>query len=371
MFYDKNTALMDRYIAGNLPEEEGLRELWERLSRTVHFAGCLDLALMGSEFIFVAVQTPHAPEQDGSVRFNHVRANFDLTYVKQAISEVSDWLVANPSGMRRKVVVISTMLPGSMDAEIAPLFKATEDVLLYSPSFIAMGTVVHDFTHPEFWLIGHDDRGQGVVELHDFYATISDTFFRVHSYATAELSKVLYNTWITMKITLANLASELAYSIPNCDGHRAMWTLQSAHKRIVAPAYMSPGMVDGGGCHPRDNIAMSWLSDKLGLKYNLFDFMVDTREKQVEFLADVIQEKAAGRYVLLSSRAFKHGTNIEAGSPAVLLSNILTERGVRHEFGSPRHVGEPICFVVTTPDPQWDDIVWGEDDVVVNPWRGL
>ena len=48
-------------------------------------------------------------------------------------------------------------------------------------------------------------------------------------------------------------------------------------------------MGDGGGCHPRDNIALSYLAQKkLNLSYNWYDNIMKQREKQTEWLADLI-----------------------------------------------------------------------------------
>ena len=49
-------------------------------------------------------------------------------------------------------------------------------------------------------------------------------------------------------------------------------------------------MGDGGGCHPRDNIALSWLSDELKLSHNWFDHIMMQREKQTDWLVDLIEE---------------------------------------------------------------------------------
>src|SRR5579863_8941695 len=55
-----------------------------------------------------------------------------------------------------RVIIISTVLPGTIDREIRPLLN--EHIkLCYNPFFIAMGTTIWDFTHPEFVLFGVDD----------------------------------------------------------------------------------------------------------------------------------------------------------------------------------------------------------------------
>ena len=59
-------------------------------------------------------------------------------------------------------------------------------------------------------------------------------------------------------------------------------------KRLLSPAYLRGGMGDGGGCHPRDNIALSWLAREVDLSYDLFEALMVCRERQTEWLAELI-----------------------------------------------------------------------------------
>ena len=61
--------------------------------------------------------------------------------------------------------------------------------------------------------------------------------------------------------------------------------------RIVSTRYMTAGNGDGGPCHPRDNIALSWLAQRLNLGYDLFDAIMaasdsanDERKRSFEYL---------------------------------------------------------------------------------------
>ncbi len=49
-------------------------------------------------------------------------------------------------------------------------------------------------------------------------------------------------------------------------------------------------MGDGGACHPRDNIAMSWLAREVGLSYDWFGGLMECRERQTDWLADLAAE---------------------------------------------------------------------------------
>ena len=52
-----------------------------------------------------------------------------------------------------------------------------------------------------------------------------------------------------------------------------------------------------GGCHPRDNIALSHLSQKLNLSYDWFDSIMMQREKQTDWLAKIIIENSNNRQI--------------------------------------------------------------------------
>jgi len=97
-------------------------------------------------------------------------------------------------------------------------------------------------------------------------------------------------------------------------------------------------MGDGGGCHPRDNIALSWLARQHNLSFDLFEALMVCRERQTEWLAGLIvreENSQFSRPVEILGKAYKPETNLTVGSPATLLSNILTEMGVDHEHTDP------------------------------------
>ncbi len=141
-----------------------------------------------------------------------------------------------------------------------------------------------------------------------------------------------------MKIAYINTIMEMCTYLPNTDVDAVSAGIALATKRLISPAYLKGGMGDGGGCHPRDNIAMSWLADKLGLRFNFFDSIMMAREKQTDFLADLIQKELIARPglpVVILGKAFKPDTNLVTGSPAVLLGHILVEREVQFSYADP------------------------------------
>jgi len=158
--------------------------------------------------------------------------------------------------------------------------------------------------------------------------------------------------------------------------------LALATERLLSPAYLRGGMGDGGGCHPRDNIALSWLARELGLSYDWFEGVMLARERQTDWLADLAEEHHARRgfahrRVGIYGRAFKAGTNLTIGSPATLLRNVLEERGFSVEMYDPNIDDGPCPFtelsvyIVATKHDEFGDPGWEFPfgSVIIDPWR--
>jgi len=319
--WDTNPAICDMVgYATTLPYmEEGAQELLDKNQITIAEP---ELISEWADLIFLAIQTPHYPEYEGTTRLPETRMDFDYTYLGDALLSVEN--------AQCPVVVISTVLPGTLES-----LGSTH--VLYNPFFIAMGTTIPDFRNPEFVLVGTDGAHPGV--LRDFYKTIHDRPVFVTTIKTAELTKVAYNTFIGLKIAFANTMMELCEKT-GADVDDLVDALSLADKRLLSPAYLRGGMGDGGGCHPRDNIALSWLARQHDLSYDLFSALMVCREKQTEWLADQVAYKAwngEGKQhpVEILGKAYKPETNLTVGSPATLLSNILTEMGVNHDHTDP------------------------------------
>lgn len=215
--------------------------------------GSLDEVVAHAEIVFVAVQTPHEPLYEGVTRLPEKRADFDYTFLKGAVADLS--AAVERRGEDRIVIVISTVLPGTMRREILPLVG--EHVkLCYNPFFIAMGTTIRDFLHPEFVLFGVRDP-EAADKARELYATLHDRPLYETSIENAELIKVAYNTFITMKVCFANVLMEVSHKIEGCDVDEVSGALALATDRLLSPAYLRGGMGDGGGCFPPGEIVMT------------------------------------------------------------------------------------------------------------------
>jgi UDPglucose 6-dehydrogenase len=324
-----------------------------------------------SEIIFVTIQTPHHPRFEGSTRLPDETRDFDYSYLRAGVADLAH--AVEEVGEDRILIIVSTVLPGTIRREIKPLL-GPHSKLCYNPYFIAMGMAIRDFLHPEFVLFGvDDDRAAAVAER--FYRTLHDAPFRRTSLEDAEIIKVLYNTFISTKIAFANTAMELCHHTPGTDVDVVLGVLGDANERLISRKYLGAGMGDGGGCHPRDNIALSHLSQAVGMSFDWFRNVMLQREKQTEWLADLVEQNRAGREIVILGRSFKAETNILTGSPSILLENILKERGLPvtawdpHVDTGPAPSGRPYCYFIGTRHPEFREWRFERGSVVLDPWR--
>ena len=160
-----------------------------------------------SEIIFVPIQTPHDPLYEGTTRLPDERVDFDYTFLKKGIKDLAEEIWHQQS--KKVVIIISTVLPGTIRREIKPIIDANPYFkLCYNPFFIAMGTTMRDFLHPEFVLFGHDDDW-ALDKSEKFYRTITHAPVFKTTIENAELIKVTYNTFISTKLSFANTVMEM------------------------------------------------------------------------------------------------------------------------------------------------------------------
>ena len=249
---DVNPAVKEHVAFRKIPcLEAGAPELLQSTRREV-----LSLAdvLKRSEIIFVPVQTPHDPLYEETTKLPDTTADSDYTYFKDACRSMSAEL--DRLGEDRIIVIISTVLPGTIERKIRPLLSARAN-LCYNPFFIAMGTTVYDFLNPEIVLFGVDDPG-AVAKAKEFYSTITNVPFHEMSIVNTELVKVNYNTFITMKINFANNLMEVCHKLrgdsADVDVDVVIEALADSGRRIISSACMRGGMPDGGGCGCRRRV---------------------------------------------------------------------------------------------------------------------
>ena len=333
---------------------------------TVPMTETLEECVKDRDVVFIAVPTGHTIEYDGMYPSSHLPPkDFDYSVATQVTADV-DALV-DPDTL---IVMISTMLPGTVRREIEPLVKRGR--FIYNPYLIAQGTVKWDMKNPEMIMIGTEDGDEtgDAKFISDFYQPMleKETRIEIGTWEEAESMKVFYNTFITTKLCLVNMIQDAAMAIGHMNVDRVTDALKYSSDRIMGPKYMTAGLGDGGGCHPRDNIALRCLAERGEFGYDLFDAIMFTREKQAENMAKFFEKIGVDTSTTISilGKGFKPGVDQEYGSPAILVGYYLEILGYTVIYDT--ILDESAAYLLAWPE-YFNDGPFAAESVVVDPWR--
>lgn len=361
-------------------------DIYSRTSGTVKIVNELQNAVIDKDIVFVAVQTPHDPAYDGSQPITHLpNKDFNYNIVKAVLQDVNRY--ANKNTL---VVLISTVLPGTTRREFVPLM--TNARFIYNPYLIAMGSVMWDMINPEMVIIGTEDGTEtgDAQQLIDFYKRImqNDPRYVVGTWDEAESIKIFYNTFISTKIGLVNMIQDVAMANGNINVDVVTNALAASTIRIISPKYMTAGMGDAGPCHPRDNIALRWLAEKLDLGYDIFDTVMSAREQQAKniarYLAKIQRQYSLPIYIM--GKAYKPDVDFVDGSYSLLIGHYLESVQAKFYYidpltgDQPPFEGSPVIAFLAhnrnitygyTGEQQEQELYCALEagSVIVDPWR--
>jgi UDPglucose 6-dehydrogenase len=306
-------------------------DIYPRTSNSVKVCD-IEECVNSSEWIFIAVPTPHEEGYDGSVPSSHMTPkDFGHDAVKDAIQKVNQYATTP-----KKVVLISTVLPGTTRRHFITLLDKKHQ-FLYNPYLIAMGSVKWDMVNPEMIMIGTEDGNPNTLagELINIYKTImqNNPRYEIGTWDECEAIKIFYNTFISAKVGLANMIQDFALKIGNINVDVVTNALARSTMRIMGPKYMTAGMGDAGACHPRDNIALRWLAQEYEVGYDLFDTIMHAREIQAKNLAEFLVKQAQSQIVggtmpiAIHGKAYKPDVPYCIGSYSTLVGHYIKELG--------------------------------------------
>jgi UDPglucose 6-dehydrogenase len=232
--------------------------------------------------------------------------------------------------------------------------------------------------------------------LEEVYATVMENSppCRRMSIENAELTKIAVNTYVTTKITFANMLADLCERIPGGDVDVVTQALGSDAR--IGRRYLTGAIGYGGPCFPRDNVALAYIARKLGSRASLAEATDDMNRSLTESRAEqLLPLVRSGETVAVLGLAYKPHSHVIEESQGVALARALSEGGARVVAYDPL-AGEEAAralprvriagsidecladagmVVVTTPDPEFrnldvDKLVpEGRRITVVDFWR--
>ena len=186
-------------------KEKGAQELLNKSNIQIKN---IEQIVSDSDIIFVPIQTPHEEKYEGITRIPKEKADFNYDYLVKGVKDLNEEI--EKQGKDKVVVIISTVLPGTISRLIKPIL-GSHLKLCYNPYFIAMGTTIDDFLGAEINLFGVDDEG-AAKKAEEFYKTVNKSPFFKTTIENAELIKVGYNTFISTKISMINTLMETCHN---------------------------------------------------------------------------------------------------------------------------------------------------------------
>ena len=319
---DLNPAAVQALNAGRAPvTEPGLQECLDsvqgRLRATTDFAD----AIPATDISFIIVPTPSG-----------ANGMFSNRYVVDAVRRIGAAL--RGTDRYHVVNITSTVMPGSTGGEIraaleeASLRTVGRDVgLTYNPEFIALGSVVRDLLRPDMLLIGESDTRAGDV-LEQVYASTVESNPPVQrmNWVCAELTKIAVNTFVTTKISYANMIAEICEKLPGADVDTVTAALGKDSR--IGAKYLKGALGYGGPCFPRDNVALAALARSLGLTADVAEATDAINRRQVDRVAALVARLAPKpATVAVLGLAYKPDTPVVEESQGVMIARALSAAG--------------------------------------------
>lgn len=342
--------------------EEMIQAAAGRLSASTRIAD----GVAASDVTFVVVATPSEPNGEFSLRF-----------LLPVCEEIGRALASKPG--YHLVVVTSTVMPGTVGGPVRDVLERESGKrmgrdfgLCYGPEFIALGSVIRDFLHPDFVLIGESDARAGDL-LEALYGRVcenSPTAARMN-FVNAELAKLSVNTFVTTKIGFANMLARICERLPGSDVDVVTHALGLDSR--IGGKYLKGAVSYGGPCFPRDNVALASFARGIGAPSNIAEATHQFNQVQIRLLAELVKKNTAegGRAGILGL-AYKPNTDVVEQSAGILLAQRLADDGVvvvAHDPAGNRNASKHLGKSVVIVDSPEECIEQADVVAVTTPWQ--
>ena len=255
----------------------------------------------------------------------------DMSYILEATGQMLKYL--KPGNI---IVLESTSYPGTTEEIILPLlekkgFKAGKDIFIaFSPERVDPGNKAYKTTNTPKIVGGVTPNCLKVVKA--LYGEAIDTVVPVSSSKSAEMVKLLENTFRAVNIGLVN---EIAVM---CDrlGIDVWEIIEAASTKPFGfmPFYPGPGL--GGHCIPVDPHYLLWKLKTLDYKARFIELADDINAHMPHYIVTKISDTLnnmgktiKNSNILILGMAYKRDTDDVRESPAFAIIDLLLKKGAR------------------------------------------
>ena len=341
--------------AGHVPiHEPGLEELLaknaERLTFTLDVAETLD----GAEFAFVAVGTP--PTYSGDA---------DLSAIWTVVDELEDF-------RRALTLVMKSTVPVGTGENVRAnldLRGLGEIAYVSNPEFLAEGTAVRDFMHPDRVVVGalQPEHAERVAAL---YAGV-ETELVTTDVASAEMIKLASNAFLTTRISFINEIANVC-ELVGADVMDVARGVGLDHR--LGSHFLRAGVGWGGSCFGKDVSALKQLAGNSGYHFQLLSAVIEVNELQKRRLVAKLEKhlgKLRERTIAVLGLAFKPGTDDLRDAPSLVLASRLLAEGASVRAWDPVADASHLLHGVTFCDSYQEAVQDADAAVIVTEWPEL
>jgi len=334
---DNDSQKIDVLNTGKLPIfEPGLDRIVAQNTRNGLLSFSADPAQAAAEgdVIFICVGTPPLPNGDADL------SSIDRVAQMIAAESTSDKLVVEKStvpaqtGQQLKRVLEIYSRSGGNRFRVAS-----------NPEFLREGTAVADFLHPERIVVGVDDESSE-RQLREIYAPVLEQKFQcpvhngdcpasrqpawlVTTINSAELIKHASNSFLAVKISYANMVSDLAEKL-GANIEEVMNGVGLDPR--IGPHFLKPGLGFGGFCLPKDLQAFVRLAERHGVDFSMLREAERINHQRIDRFVEKLRRALwvlKGKRIALLGLAFKANTDDIRFAPAIELIQRLQQEGAQ------------------------------------------
>lgn len=250
---------------------------------------------------------------------------FEDSLIHDSVMGLVNIWESNGTVREKTVVVVSTVMPGSCEQLLNRVRKKTKNKinLIYSPEFIALGTVIHNLNHPDSILIGISNDSNPDAHLEIQKLMTKNAPHQIMTLTEAEIVKLMINCYVTMKISFANSIGEIAMNFGDVNAQIIARGIGMDSR--IGSKYIRPGLGFAGPCFPRDVEALIALSQGLGTEPNLAIAIKEVNARQPSLLVERIKKDFTNtKNILIIGLAYKINTTIIEGSQTIMVAELLS-----------------------------------------------
>lgn len=357
---DNDKSKIGTLEAGKLPIfEPGLDSVVERNRQEGRLSFSADpRAAAEGDAIFICVGTPPLPTGDADLSaIDHVAQMI-------AIEAKSDKLVVEKSTVPAQTGQQLQRVLGIYGRRGGVRFRVASN-----PEFLREGTAIGDFLHPDRIVIGVDDE-IAEKQLREIYRPVLEQEFKcaVHDGAcppmkppawvvttinSAELIKHASNSFLALKISYANMVSDLAEKL-GANIEEVMHGVGLDPR--IGPHFLRPGLGFGGFCLPKDVQAFVRLAERNGIDFAMLREVERINHQRITAFVEKLRHSLwvlKGKQIGILGLAFKANTDDIRFAPSIELIKKLQTEGVRLKAYDPQameKIGEQFPDLICTSD---------------------